>query len=122
MVKGYKFLLKLTPAAISAERFPYYGHFYGCMGMQLLGDEFKDDETYSKTTRGYITAAQKDVAGWQRPDGSFSLQGWMKSENAENEGYSTAFAALILGVGEARLSIHSRTPPTLPKAEEKKPQ
>jgi hypothetical protein len=29
---------------------------------------------------------------------------------------------LILGVGEARLSIYSRTPPTLPKAEEKKPQ
>ena len=70
MVNGYKFLLKLTPAAISAERFPYYGHFYGCMGMQLLGEEFKDDKEFRDRTKGYIDAAQKDVAGWQQRDGS----------------------------------------------------
>src|SRR5262249_55650259 len=40
MVKGYKYLLKVTPAVISNERFPEYGHFYGCMGMRLLGQEF----------------------------------------------------------------------------------
>src|SRR5207247_2625043 len=46
MLKGYQFLLKLTPAAISVERFPYYGHFYGSMGMQLLGQEFKEDKDF----------------------------------------------------------------------------
>src|SRR5438477_2101572 len=37
MIDGYKFMLKVTPAVISKERFPEYGHFYGCMGMRLLG-------------------------------------------------------------------------------------
>lgn len=39
MMNGYKFLLKITPHtphAITQERFPYYGHFYGTMGMRLL--------------------------------------------------------------------------------------
>src|SRR5438552_9338376 len=102
MINGYQFLLKITPAVISAERFPYYGHFYGCMGMQLLGEEFKEDKAYREKTRGYIAAAQKEVAGWQQKDGSFALKGWMREGNGENEGYSTAFAALVLGVPEAR--------------------
>src|SRR5262249_23077126 len=115
MVNGYKFLLKLTPATISAERFPYYGHFYGCMGMQLLGEEFKDDKDFRDKTKGYINAAQKDVAGWQQRDGSFPLKGHMREVKSENDGYSTAFGTLVLGVPEARLSIYNRTPPTLPK-------
>jgi len=118
MLNGYKFLLRLTPAAISAERFPYYGHFYGCMGMQLLGQEFKDDKDYREKTRGYIAAAQKDVTAWQQKDGSFQLSGWTKSETGENEGYSTSFGTLVLGVSEGRLSIYNRTPPKLPKIEE----
>jgi hypothetical protein len=119
MLNGYKFLIKLSPAVISAERFPYYGHFYGCMGMQLLAQEFKEDKDYRETTQHYIAGAQKDVAGWQQPDGSFPLKGWMKDGNGENEGYSTAFGTLLLGVQEARLSIYNRTPPRLPKAAEK---
>lgn len=115
MVKGYKFLLKLTPQAISAERFPYYGHFYGCMGMQLLGQEFKVDKEYSTKTKEYIAAALKDISSWQQKDGSFPLKGWMLSEGGENTGYSTAFGTLVLGVPEARLSIYTRTPPKLPK-------
>lgn len=114
MLNAYQFLLKLTPAAISAERFPDYGHFYGCMGMQLLGQEFKDAKEFRDKTQGYITAAQKDVASWQQPDGSFPLKGWMKEQNTENTGYSTAFATLVLGVPEARLSIYNRKPPKLP--------
>ncbi len=51
MLNGYKFLLKVTPAGISAERFPYYGHFYGCMGMRLLGQEYKDDKEYRENTQ-----------------------------------------------------------------------
>ena len=121
MLKGYKFLLKLTPAAISVERFPYYGHFYGCMGMQLLGQEYKEDKDYREKTQGYIAGAQKEVAGWQRKDGSFPVMGWMRDGNGENEGYATAFATLILGVPEARLSVYNRAPPKLPKGEEKKP-
>ncbi len=116
MLGGYQFLLKLTPAVISAERFPYYGHFYGCMGMQLLGQEFKDDKEYREKTAGYVAAAQKDVVSWQAKDGSFPLKGWMLSGGGgENTGYSTAFATLTLFVPEARLSIYNRTPPKLPK-------
>jgi len=120
MLNGYKFLLKLTPAVISNERFPYYGHFYGCMGMQLLGQEFRGAKEYDEKTQGYIAAAHKDVASWQQKDGSFPVKGWMREGNGENEGYATAFAALVLGVPEARLSIYNRTPPRLPKVEGKK--
>ncbi len=117
MLKGYQFLLQTTPAVISAERFPDYGHFYGCMGMQLLGQEFKEDKDYREKTQGYIKDALKDVVSWQAKDGSFPLRGWVKDENIENEGYTTAFATLVLGVPEARLSIYNRTPPKLPKEE-----
>ncbi len=114
MLKGVQFLYKLTPAVISAGRFPYYGHFYGCMGMQLLGQEFKDDKaTYTKT-QDYIVAAQKDIQSWLQPDGHFPQKGWTKEGNQENEGYSTAWATLVLGVPEARLSIYNRKAPKLP--------
>jgi hypothetical protein len=119
MLNGYKFLLKLTPAGISGERFPYYGHFYSCMGMQLLGQEFKEDKEYRTQTQGYIATAHKDVTGWQQADGSFPLKGWIREGNAENEGYSTAFGTLLLGVPEARLSIYNRAPPKLPAGEGK---
>lgn len=115
MVGGYQFLLKTTPAVISAERFPYYGHFYGSMGMLLLGQEFKEDKDYREKTKGYITAAQKDVIGWQQKDGHFALKGWIIDNGNENTGYSTSFATLVLWVPEARLSIYNRTPPKLPK-------
>lgn len=115
MLNGYQFLLKLTPAAISAERFPYYGHFYGVMGMQLLGQEFGEDKEFRDKTQGYVAAVHRDVAGWQEKDGAFPLKGYMRDGNLENTGYSTAFASLLLGVPEARLSIYNRTPPKLPK-------
>jgi hypothetical protein len=90
------------------------------MGMQLLGQEFKEDKDYREKTRGYVAAAQKDVAGWQQQDGSFPVKGWFK-DGGENQGYATAFGTLVLGVPEARLSVYNRTPPKLPKVEEKKP-
>jgi hypothetical protein len=114
MIKGYQFLLQLTPAGISVERFPYYGHFYGCMGMQLLGQEFKEDPDTRNKTQAYVLAAQKEVVSFQKPDGSFELKGWMREGQGEDAGYSTAFAALLLGVPEGRLSIYNRTPPKLP--------
>lgn len=115
MVNGYKFLLKTTPAAISAERFPYYGHFYGCMGMQLLGQEFKEDKKFRENTQGYINDAVKDVVSWQKKDGAFPLKGWVADGNQENEGFTTAFGCLVLGVQENRLSIYNRKAPKLPK-------
>jgi prenyltransferase beta subunit len=118
MIEGYKFMLKVTPAVISQERFPEYGHFYGCMGMRLLGQEYKDDKEYSAKTSGYIRAAQKDMLSWQQKDGSFPLRGWVIGNANENTGYSTAYALLALGVTEGRLSILNREPPKLP--EEKK--
>jgi hypothetical protein len=115
MLKGYKFLLKVTPAGISAERFPYYGHFYGCMGMQLLGQEFKDDPEYREKTSGYITGVQKELLAWQQPNGAFPVKGWVAQNANEGAGYATAFATMTLFVPEARLSIYNRTPPKLPK-------
>jgi hypothetical protein len=114
MIKGYRFLIKLTPAAISAERFPYYGHFYGCMGMQLLGQEYRDDRAFREGTRGYIAGAQKDLLAWQKPDGTWPPKGWIATSSQEDAGYATAFATLTLFVPEARLSVYNRTPPKLP--------
>jgi len=116
MIKGYQFLQKLTPGVISNERFPLYGHFYGCMGMLLLGQEFQADKAFRDNTRAYIAGVQKDVISWQGADGAWPLRGWVSSA-AENPGYSTAFATLVLWVPEARLSIYNRNPPKLPRTE-----
>jgi hypothetical protein len=115
MIKGYKFLLQITPAAISTERFPYYGHFYGCMAMHLLGLEYKDDKDFRENTAAYIVAVHKDLLSWQHKEGTWPLKGWIASSGQETVAYSTAFAALTLSVHEGRLSIYSRTPPKLPK-------
>jgi hypothetical protein len=117
MINGYNFLLKITPKTISNERFPYYGHFYGAMGMQLLGQEYRDDKAFRDNTRGYIHAALRDLVSWQQADGTWPVKGWMASSsgNAEGSAYATAYAVLALWVPEARLSIYNRTPPKLPK-------
>jgi hypothetical protein len=114
MLKGYQFLQKIGPQVISAERFPFYGHFYGCMGMMLLGQEFDADKAFREKTAAYIVGAQKDVISWQQADGSWPLRGFITAAQ-ENTGYSTAFATLTLWVPESRLSIYNRKAPTLPK-------
>lgn len=111
MMNGYQFLLKITPHAISNERFPYYGHFYGTMGMRLLGQEFKE---FRDNTDGYIAGAQKDLLAWQREDGSWPVKGWVQGAG-ETDAYATAFAALVLSVADGRLSIFNRHRPDLPK-------
>lgn len=115
MIKGYKFLVQLTPAGISKERFPYYGHFYGCMAMRLLGQEYQEDKEFREKTRDYIAGAQKDLLSWQGKDGAWPLRGHVAASNQEDAGYATAFATLALFVPEGRLSIYNRTPPRLPK-------
>jgi hypothetical protein len=117
MIKGYQFLVKLTPAAISAERFPYYGHFYGCMAMHLLGQEYGDDKDFREKTRAYIAGVQKDLLAWQGKEGAWPQKGWFASTGSEDAGYPTAFATLALGVPEGRLSVYNRTPPKLPGGE-----
>jgi hypothetical protein len=115
MIKGYKFLLQIAPATISAERFPYYGHFYGCMAMHLLGLEYKDDKDFREKTAAYIAAVHKDLLSWQHKEGTWPLKGWFASSGQETVAYSTAFATLTVSVHEGRLSIYSRMPPKLPK-------
>jgi hypothetical protein len=116
MINGYKFLLKITPAAISAERFPYYGHFYGSMAMQLLGQEYKEDKEFREKTAGYIAGVHKDLLSWQAPDGTWPIKGaHFQSTGQEATGYATAFATLVLEVPEARLSIFNREPPKVNK-------
>ncbi len=115
MMNGHKFLLKITPARISQERFPYYGHFYGCMGMRLLGQEFK---SLQDKTSAYIAAAQMDVVSWQDKEGAWPLKGsWWASQKG-TKAYATAFATLLLSVDEGHLSIFNRKPPKLPKIQE----
>ena len=83
------------------------------MGMQLLGQEFGEDREFREKTQDYVAAVRKDVSSWQNRDGAFPLKGYMVGN--ENEGYSTAFGTLLLGIPEARLSVYNRTPPKLPK-------
>jgi hypothetical protein len=115
MVKGYQFLVKLTPAAISAERFPYYGHFYGSMAMHLLWQEYKADKDFREKTLAYISGVQKELLAWQGKEGAWPLKGWFASGGAEDAGFATAFATLALYVPDGRLSIYNRTPPKLPR-------
>jgi len=112
MIKGYKFLVQLTPAGISKERFPYYGHFYGCMAMRLLGQEYKDDKEFREKTHAYIEGVQKDLLAWQGKDGVWAAK---DQGDAGDAAYATSFATLALFVPEGRLSICNRTLPKLPK-------
>jgi hypothetical protein len=108
MMKGYRFLLKIGPGAISRERFPYYGHFYATMGMMLLKEEFTP---YAADIDTWTAGALRDIIRWQNPDGSFPLMGWVKQNGADNDAYSTAYAALLLSVRDKRLSIYNREAP-----------
>jgi hypothetical protein len=119
MINSYKFLLKFTPAGMSAPHkpwyFPYYGHYYACMGMHLVGQEFKEAKQFRDDTAGYIAGTQKDLVSWQQKDGSWPNKGWIADqEKAESSAYATTFATLTLFIPEARLSIYNRTPPKLP--------
>lgn len=114
MLDGYNFLLDVTPASISRGRFPYYGHFYGCMGMQLLQQEFGRDKEYHDKTNQYILATYKDVLSWRQVDGAWPGKAWVVSSAGEGSAYGTSFAALLLSVPEGRLSIFNRRPPKLP--------
>jgi hypothetical protein len=119
MINGYNFLLKVTPATISRGNFPYYGHFYGIMGMRLLGQEYETDKAFRTNTGKYIAESRKELLAWQNKDGTFQFRGWANAGN-ENAGYPTAWAVLALLVPEGRLSICNRTPPKLPKEGAKK--
>lgn len=110
MMNAYKYLLKVTPAGIGRTSFPYYGHFYGCMGMKLLGEEIKP---LREGTADYVAGVQKELLAWMQTDGS-----WLPKETSQ-VAYSTAFATLTLSVPDGRLSIFSRKPPKLPSSENK---
>jgi hypothetical protein len=115
MIKAYKYLLKLKT---SSGEFPYYGFFYGCMGMRLLGQEFSDDKEYRTRTADYLSALQKHVISWQKKDGTWSLEGWAANNaiaRVANPDYPTAIATLTLFITDGRPSICNRAPPRLPK-------
>jgi squalene cyclase len=120
MINSYKYLLKFTPAAMSADHkpyyFPFYGHYYGCMGMHLLRQEFEDDKEFRANTTGYIADTHKDLVSWQEKDGSWKNKGWIEQhERKEDNTYATTFATLTLFIPEGRLSVYNRVPPKLPK-------
>jgi hypothetical protein len=120
MINGYKFLLKFSPAGMSAEHqpyfFPYYGHYYGCMGMHLLRQEYDEDKDFRTNTTRYIAETQKDLVVCQKKDGEWPNKGWIaQHERGEDNSYATTFATMTLFVTEGRLSIFNRTPPMLPK-------
>ena len=120
MINGYKYLLDFTPARMSAPHvpwyFPYYGHYYGSMGMHLLGQEYKDDKTFRDNTARYLAETQRELLAWKQEDGGWPNKGWIKDhEKGETNAYSTTFACMTLFIPEARLSIYNRTPPKLPE-------
>jgi hypothetical protein len=121
MVKAYEFLLKVTPTG--SGEFPYYGYFYGCLGMQLLGQEFGDDKDYRAKTAAYVAGVQKQLISWQEKDGTWPIQGWAKNSpiaRVANPDYPTAISTLTLFIPDSRLSIFNRTPPDLPKKDGEK--
>jgi prenyltransferase beta subunit len=115
MINGYNFMLKTTPEAIGKEQWPEYGYFYGVMGMHLLWQEYKVDKKFAANTKTYIAAVHKDLSSWQQADGSYPVKAWVAQN--ENNGYSTAFSTMVLGVTDSRLSIYNRDSPKLPKKE-----
>jgi hypothetical protein len=115
MLKAYQFVLK---TGTEWGQFPYYGLFYGCMGMQLLGQEFGDDKEYRTKTADYVAAVQKHLISWQKPDGTWSIEGWAATSpvaKVAHPDYPTAISTLTLFIPDARLSIFNRTPPKLPR-------
>jgi len=114
MLNGYKYLLAIGPAGVSGGNFPEYGCFYGCMGMHLLGEEYKEDKDYHDKTAEFIAGTQKVLLSWQDQDGSWPVRAWMAANNQEGPAFATAFTTLTLFVPEARLSIYNREPPKLP--------
>lgn len=109
MTKGVDFLKTLGPAAISKERFPYYGHFYACMGLTLFGEEMGAE----KDAAAYVKAAHEDVLSWQGRDGEWPLKGWLTG-HTNDPAYGTAFSVLLLSVPDKHLSIFNRRPPKPP--------
>jgi hypothetical protein len=107
MMKGFGFLKTIKAGTISRERFPYYGHFYGVMGLNLLGQEM---DHLKKDIEVYVGDAFKDLLSWAREDGSWPVMAWMKSSRG-GDAYSTAFAALTLSIPDGRLSIFNRDRP-----------
>jgi hypothetical protein len=119
MINGYNYLLKVTPRTLSGGSFPYYGHFYGIMGMRLLGQEYESDKKFRTNTGKYIAESRKELLAWHNKDGTWQFRGWANAGN-ETAAYPTAWAVLALLVPEGRLSIANRTPPKLPKEGAKK--
>jgi hypothetical protein len=119
MINGYKYLLKFTPAGMSAQHgphyFPYYGHYFGTMGMLLLGQEYSDDKEFRKNTARYIAETQKELVSTQEKDGSWPDKTWKGQQEYPGDAYAVAFATMTLFVPESRLSIYNRLPPKLPK-------
>ena len=112
MIDGVGFLTKLGTERIAAERFPYYGWFYGTMGMRLYAEEMAAHDAVDP----WIRRSHELLAAWQAADGSFPLKGWMASSSGADVPYATAFGALVLAVPDGRLSIFNRAPPELPEA------
>jgi hypothetical protein len=104
MLNGFKFLVKIKAGTISRERFPFYGHFYGVMGMHLLVQEM---DHLKKDADAFMGDAFRDLITWVREDGSWAARAWVKSDTA----YATSFATLILSIPDGRLSIFNRDRP-----------
>ena len=87
-------------------------HYYGTMGMHLLGQEYQENKDFRTNTARYIAETQRELLPWQQPDGGWPNKGWIKDrETTETNAYATAFATMTLFVPERRLSIYNRTPP-----------
>ncbi|MBS3822128.1 MAG: terpene cyclase/mutase family protein [Phycisphaerae bacterium] len=84
MIRAYQFALKVKPDGISQASWPYYGHFYGAMGMRLLGEELG---ALRKDIDAYILRSQRYMLSWQQKDGSWPVRRWVKN-SGEDDAYA----------------------------------
>lgn len=105
LLNGVKYLGTRGAAAISGSRFPYYGHFYGLLGMKLVDEEMGGG---IKTAAGWSKPVVSWMTSTQLPSGEWNILGWMKSDSAGDTHYSTALAVMTLGIADGRLSIYKR--------------
>jgi hypothetical protein len=110
MIRGCDFVKRVGAAGLQTERFQYYGWFYAVMGLTLFGEEMGAEADAT----AYAEAVRSILLGWKQADGSFPRERWMAEGGGEGIHYATAWAALILSVPDARLTIFRRAPPELP--------
>lgn len=112
LFEGLDFLKNKKVAGLAGSRFPYYGLFYGMMGMTVVHEEYGKHVPIAPML---MKAISKQVVDWQKEDGTWDNRGWMLGSQKDSI-YATALATLTLVGPGGRLSIFHRYAPKLEQA------